>query len=203
MSGRTPYPTGFSTGITVRGLPLSVSHPGEVFYVNNSGVLPVGGVGGSNGNPGTYAKPWSTIEGALNNGKVKASRGDVIFAMPGHAETISSATALNIDKAGVAVIGLGTGALRPTLTFDTVTTAAINWTADYCTLQNFNFTGNFLSVATAILNSGGAGMTVENCRLSDTSAPLGFLSFVTTTVDTNSDDMWLCGNTRRSMATTT
>src|SRR3990167_6160943 len=203
MSGRTPYPTGFSTGITVRGLPLSVSHPGEVFYVNNSGVLPVGGVGGSNGNPGTYGKPWATCEGAINNGKVKASRGDVIFAMPGHAETISTATALNMDKAGVALIGLGTGGLLPTLTFDTATTAAINWTADYCTLQNFNLVGNFLSIDTAIMNSGGAGMTVQNCTFSDTSAILGFLSCITTTVSTNSDDLWFANNKRVSIATTT
>ena len=125
-SQRSVYPSGFSTGITVRGLPLNVSHPGEIFFVNNSTVLAKGGVGGSNGNPGTYIKPFSTCEGAINNGAVRASRGDVIFAMPGHAETISTATALNMDKAGVALIGLGTGGLRPTLTFDTATTAAIN-----------------------------------------------------------------------------
>ena len=104
-SSRSVYPSGFSTGITVRGLPLNVSHPGEVFFVNNSSVLAKGGVGGSNGNPGTYTKPFSTIEGALNHVSVRASRGDVIFCMPGHAETISSATALNMDKNGVALIG--------------------------------------------------------------------------------------------------
>ena len=204
MSSRTSnFPHGFANGITIRGMPLSVSHPGEVFFVNNSGVLPTGGIGGSDGNKGTYHEPWSTLEGAMNNGKVRASRGDVIFAMPGHAETISTATALNMDKAGVAWIGLGTGALRPTLTFDTATSAAISWTADYCSIQNFNLTGNFLSVAAAILNSGGAGMTVENCRFADTSAILGLLSCVTTTVDTNSDDFWFADNVRYSAATTT
>lgn len=201
MTGRSAYPTGFSTGITVRGLPLSVSHPGEVFFVNNSSVLAKGGVGGSDGNPGTYNKPFSTIDYAI--GRCMAGRGDVIFAMPGHAEAITGAGTVTMDVNGVALIGLGTGALRPTLTYTTASNAAISWTADYCTMQNFNLTGNFLSVAAAILNSGGAGMTVENCRFADTDVTHGLLSCVTTTVGTNSDDLWFANNVRYSTATTT
>ena len=201
MSGRSNYPGGFSTGITVRGLPLSVSHPGEIFWVNNSSVLAKGGVSGSNGNPGTYQKPFSTIDYAI--GRCTAGRGDIIMVMPGHAETISAAAGITMDVNGVAIIGLGTGLLRPTITFDTVTTAAISWTADYCSIQNFVFIGNFLSVATAILNSGGAGMTVEKCTFKDTSAVLGLLSCITTTVGTNSDDLWFADNERFSDATTT
>lgn len=200
---RTNYPTGYSTGITVRGLPLSVSHPGEVFFVNNSSVLAKGGVGGSDGNSGTYQRPFRTIEGALNAGAVTASRGDVLLVMPSHAETLSTAAAISIDKDGVAIIGLGTGLLRPTLTLDTIASSSISWTADYCTLQNFNIIGNVLSVAAPILNSGGAGWTIENCLFKDTSNIKGLLSCVTTTVATNSDDGWFCGNTRYSDATTT
>src|SRR3990167_4296924 len=115
MSGRTPYPTGFSTGITVRGLPLSVSHPGEIFFVNNSGVLAKGGVGGSNGNPGTYAKPFSTIDYAI--GRCTANRGDIIMVMPGHAENLATAAVIAADVAGIAFVGLGLGTKMPTLSW--------------------------------------------------------------------------------------
>jgi len=200
---RSEFPYGFSTGVTIRGMPVHAAYPGEVFFVNNSGILPRHGIGGSNGNPGTYQKPWATIEGAINNGAVKASRGDIIFAMPGHAETLTEAAAITMDKDGVAVIGLGTGNLRPTLTYTTANTAAISWTADYCALRNFRLVGNFLSIAAPILNSGGAGMAIEGCRFEDTDATHGFLSCVTTTVSTNSDDMWFTDNSRYSFATTT
>ena len=30
------YPGGFSHGITIRGVPLTVSHPGEVFWVDEN-----------------------------------------------------------------------------------------------------------------------------------------------------------------------
>src|SRR3990167_6061342 len=118
-----------------------------------------------------------------------ASRGDVIFVMPGHAETVSAAGGITMDVNGVAIIGLGSGDLRPTITYDTADTAAISWTADYCSMNNFIHVGNFLSTAAAILNSGGAGWTVEKSVFKDTSAVLGLLSCVTTTVSTNSDDV--------------
>lgn len=195
------YPSGFPNGITIRGVPLLQAQPGKVFWVNNSTVLAEGGVGGSNGNPGTYQKPFSTIDYAI--GRCKAGRGDTIMVMPGHAETITAAAGITLDVNGVAVVGLGSGGLRPTLTYTTANTASISWTADYCTMSGFNFVGNFLSIATAILNSGGAGWTVENCSFKDTSAILGFLACVTTTVSTNSDDGWFVNNTRASDATTT
>lgn len=198
---RTNYPNGFTSGITVRGLPLSESHPGQVFWVNNSAVFAKGAVGGSDGNDGSYHRPFATIDYAI--GRCTAGRGDIIMVMPGHAETITAAGGITMDVNGVAIIGLGTGDLRPTLTYTTANTASMSWTADYCSIQNVIFVGNFLSIAAAILNSGGAGMTVEKCTFKDTSAIKGFLSCITTTVSTNSDDLWFEDNIRHSDATTT
>ena len=195
------YPSGFPNGLTVRGVPITQSHPGKVFWVNNSTVLADGGIGGSDGNPGTYQKPFRTIDYAI--GRCVSGRGDIIMVMPGHAETITAAGTITLDVNGVAIVGLGTGAARPTLTYTTANTAALSWTGDYCTMKNFNFVGNFLSIAAAILNNGGSDWTVENCDFKDTSAILGFLSCVTTTVSTNSDNGWFVGNTRSSDATTT
>ena len=98
------YPNGFSGGVTIRGVPLHQAHPGEVFYVNNSSVLAKGGVGGSNGNDGSYRRPFSTIDYAI--GKCSAGRGDVIYVMPGHAETVISATTIAAGVAVPAVMGI-------------------------------------------------------------------------------------------------
>jgi len=106
------FPQGFTNGVTIRGIPIVQLHPGKVFYVNNSTVLAENGVGGSDGNPGTLQRPFSTIDYAI--GRCTAGRGDIILVMPGHAETVTSATMINMDVAGVAIIGLGTGSSRPT-----------------------------------------------------------------------------------------
>ena len=109
------YPNGFPNGITVRGLPLQQAHPGNVYWVNNSGVNPDGGANGSDSGKGTYLRPFSTVDYAI--GRCTANRGDIIMVMPGHAEDVGSASAITSDIAGVAIVGLGTGAKRPTFTF--------------------------------------------------------------------------------------
>ena len=92
------YPNGFSNGVTIRGIPLLQVHPGEVFWVNNSGVLAKGGVGGSDGNDGSYLRPFSTIDYAV--GRCTASRGDIIAVMPGHAESVAAASGITLDEIG-------------------------------------------------------------------------------------------------------
>lgn len=138
------YPDGFNS-VTIRGLPLVQLHPGNVYWVNNSGVLPDRAVGGSDGNDGSYRKPFATIDYAI--GKCKASRGDIIVAMPGHAETITAAAGMTFDVAGVALVGLGAGTLKPTITFGTATTADINVTAANVSFTNIRFVSNIANLA--------------------------------------------------------
>lgn len=195
------YPNGFTNGVTVRGVPVTMAYPGKVFWVDGSSVTPVvGAVGGQDGGPGTYQRPFATIDVAI--GKCTAGRGDIILVKAGHTETISSATALVADVAGVAVIGLGSGTARPTLTFDTANTATINVSAANFTFKNILFVGNFLSIASAITVGAAPWCTVEDCEFKDTSAILGFLSAVTTTVTVNADHLHLINNRIHSIATT-
>ncbi len=202
MGSISNYNYGFPGGLTVRGMPIQQTHPGKVFWVNNTSVLADGGVGGSDGNPGTSPqKPFRTLDYAI--GRCSAGRGDIIMVAPGHTETITAAGTITLDVNGVCIFGLGVGAQRPTITYTTANTASLSWTADGCTIKNVNFVGNFLSIAAAILNSGGRDWTVESCDFSDTDATHGLLSCVTTTVSTNSDNGWFCNNTRSSDATTT
>lgn len=132
------FPNGFLHGVTIRGVPLLQLHPGKVWWVNNSAALPEGGIGGSNTNPGTYQKPFSTIDYAI--GRCTASRGDIICAMPGHAESLSTASGIDLDVAGIAVVGLGRGSLRPTINI-TATAGYVDFSAANCSMVNVLVTG--------------------------------------------------------------
>jgi len=141
------YPGGFSNGVTIREVPIDIPNPGKVFWVNNSSVLADKGVGGSNGNDGTYRRPFATIDYAI--GKCTANRGDVIYVMPGHVETVSTATAgtaaVDIDVAGVSIIGLGRGSKQARFDF-TLAAGAVTVGASNVSIINMNFHANVPSV---------------------------------------------------------
>ncbi len=167
------YPNGFKNGLTVRGVPLTVSNPGKSFWVNNSTKLPDKGIGGSNGNDGSYLRPFSTIDYAI--GQCKAGRGDKIFVMPSHAETISAAAGIALDVSGAALIGLGDGELRPILSLATATTATFKVTGANCSLHNFIFKCNIASLATC-LQLQATDFYASNCEFREgTGSGLGFI----------------------------
>ncbi len=104
--------------------------PGDQYFVD--------GTGGASGNDGlTWNTALDTITAAL--AKCTANKGDVIWVAPWHTEDIVAAAGLVFNKAGVAVIGLGSGSLRPTITLKTLVTADIDVTADNTTIKNFRF----------------------------------------------------------------
>lgn len=161
---KSNYPNGFADGITIRGMPLQVAHPGEVFFVNNSGVLAKGGIGASDGNPGTYQKPFNSIDGAV--GHCTAGRGDIIFVMPGHVETVSAAAGLALDVAGVAVIGLGHGSSRAKIDFTTVVGADMDIDAANVSLVNLLFTGG-IDALTGPIDVNASDCSIINCEFRD------------------------------------
>lgn len=116
--------TAFPNGISSFGMPVIGSGAmippttGSVFFVH-SGT-------GSNGNNGkTPGKPLATIDYAV--GLCTANKGDVIIVMAGHAETLTAAGGITADVAGISIIGLGRGTLRPTISFgNTAATFAIS-----------------------------------------------------------------------------
>ena len=178
------YPNGFLSGVTIRGVPITQMHSGEVFWVNNSTtVLAKGAVGGSNGNKGTYTQPFSTIDYAI--GKCTASRGDIIAVMPGHAESVSAAGDITCDVAGVAIVGLGHGSARPIITFDTATTADIEIDAANVTISNIKFVCGIDSLA-APIDVDAAICTIANCSMFNNST-LNTIRWILG--DANADDL--------------
>lgn len=195
------FPNGFAAGITVRGVPLLQTHPGQVFWVGNASanLLP-GHKGGSNGNKGTFDQPFATIDYAI--GRCTADRGDIIFVKPGHAETVSNATTILADVAGVAIVGLGRGSKRPTLTLDTAATAKIPVSAANVLFSNIKFVANFADITTVFLLTVAPGFTVDNCEFADAASNLNALAVVTTTVSVDANNLTFTNNKVTSLATT-
>ena len=158
--GMSTFNQGFAGGISIRGVPLIQTHPGNVYWVgSDTASLPPNCKTPSDGNSGTFLAPFATIDYAV--GKCVAGRGDIIFVRPGHVETIIAAGGLTLDVAGIAVVGLGTGSLRPQLSFGTATSATIAISAANVTLINFRMTGDIDAL------SGPVQITAGYCRLID------------------------------------
>lgn len=198
------FPQGFPFGVSIRGMPILQSQPGQVFWVGNgSNILP-GCSGGANGNPGTYEQPFATLDYAIS--RCSSNTGDIVVVKPGHAETIADAATLALDVAGVSVIGLGSGSSRPTFTFSTANTANIPVTAANVALNNLLFVANFAAVASVFTATGTSTPTdfaIENCEFRDSSSILNFVAIVTGNATANSmDGLFFNNNLISSLGTT-
>lgn len=98
---------------------------------------------------------FATVDAAI--GACTASAGDTIVVLPGHTEAVTD-TSFNLDVAGVSVVGLGSGSLKPTFTFG-ATDSAINVTAANCKLQNLRLQAGIGDVVTAVLHATAAQNT--------------------------------------------
>jgi hypothetical protein len=99
------------------------------------------------------------------------------MVMPGHAETIAAASGITLDVAGVAIVGLGTGAKRPTLTYSaTASTMVIS--AANCSLCNMIFQAGIADVVTAISLTGAADGTSFEAIESYEGAAAGTYNFI-------------------------
>ena len=166
----------FKDGISIRGMPLTTRHPGEVFWVNNSGVKEEGVLNGSDQHDGSFRRPMGTLSGAI--GKCKAARGDIIMLMPGHAENIALANAIDFTTSGIAVVGLGRGSLIPKFSWTTGAGATIRipvTTGNNTTFYNCQFEANFADV-TEMFNLKAADIEFHHCKFTEAGANLNFVA---------------------------
>ncbi len=193
----TNFPQGFANGMNVRGMPLLQMQPGNVFWVNNSTVLNANAVAGSDGNRGTYQRPFATIAGALL--ACVAGRGDIIFVGAGHAETITAAAGIALNVAGVAIVGLGGGSLRPTFTFTTANTASITVAANDISIQNCLFISGVAALATVFDNANAVvahDFAIDNCEFRDSSTTLNIVKCFRSGTTANQADGFSFTNNR-------
>lgn len=138
---------------------------GNRFYVD-SGASAASDSAGFGKNPDA---PFATIDYAV--GQCTASNGDIIYVMPGHAETVSAAGGLDLDVAGITIIGLGRGASQPTVTLDTANTADVDVDAADITVENLHFIAGFADIA-VMIDVNADDFTLRNCRFSQSAVDL-------------------------------
>jgi hypothetical protein len=136
----------------LQGLGEAGPFTGEVFYVAKSGLQARTWLDGRVQSDHLFL----TLGAAL--AKCVANRGDVIYICPGHTSTITSA-GLAINVAGVSIIGLGNGNLRPIFSWAN--------TDSVCTISAANvlikniLTTNTVDECVSMFLVTGAGVTLD------------------------------------------
>jgi len=179
------FPNGFANGVAIRGMPILNGYGGNIFWVDSGS--------GSNNNDGTHVRPYSTLDFAV--GKCTANNGDVIIVKAGHTETVTAAGGLDLDVAGITIMGLGNGSDRPTVNFTTAVGADMDVDADNITISNFLFTGG-IDALTGPIDINAADFTMLDCETKDVTGQA--TDFIV--ADTNANRLMIDGWTHRGAA---
>lgn len=169
MAGKITIPGGGPNDKAVlQGLYLFPGVVGNLFYVSS--------VTGSSTGPGWAPEnAYATLAQAVT--AATASNGDVIILLPGHVETIAAA-GLTISKAGLTIIGLGTGSVRPTYTWS-ATDSVLTISGANTTIHNIRTTVSIDEVVSMILVSA-AGVTLDKVDFVDAGATQAIQWLLTT-----------------------
>ena len=147
---------------------------GQVIFVDSS-------TGNANGD-GSSQRPFSSISSAML--KSGLSSGDAIVCLPGHVETVSAASGIGLNIAGISIIGMGAGASRPTVTLDTAATATIAVSAANVSIKNIVFTANFADIVSLFTTTNANNFKLDNCYFKATATNMNFLNIVDTDATT-------------------
>ena len=152
--GLTNFPNGLSSfGVPVLPVMNQIT-TGTVFFVDSTI--------GNDGNKGTdNKKPFASLDAALS--KCTANKGDTIYLMPAHAETITGAGGITLDVAGVNIIGLGRYDTRPRFLMDAATTVTALVTAANISIMNVIFAAGHADIAAGIVITA-KGFRLDSCR---------------------------------------
>ena len=136
-----------------------LEHPGDIWFVD-SGCATGGDTVGHGKNPD---EAFATLDYAV--GRCTSNNGDVILVMPGHAENLAADSDVDVDVAGLKILGLGWGGSRPTFTATAIAgdfklASSCNW------IENLLFIGG-VDATTGILEISGSDNTVRNIEYRD------------------------------------
>lgn len=168
-------------GLSVFGVPMfpGVEEPimGSVFFVDSAA--------GNNGNTGKEpSKAFATVDFAI--GKCTANKGDVIYVMPNHAETITGAGGITADIAGIKIIGLGSYNQRPRILVDGAA-ATIAVSAADVTFRNLVLASGHTDLA-ACFDVTGKGCWIDRCEFEQNTTDENFLTCIKATGADNTAD---------------
>lgn len=165
---------------------LNINPTGKVFIVGDSSTVNKDIVEQIFKSYEGFVRFYSTINDAVNY--CTAAAGDTIIVLPGHSETLSSATALVLDISDVTIIGLGKGTDRPTITLDTATTTTIPVSAANITIKNIIFTANYADITSLFTLTTAKNFSLVDCYFKATATNMNFLAIVDTNTTANAAD---------------
>lgn len=129
-------------------------HAGDVWFVDSGHASATNAVSAGR-NPDI---PFATLDYAI--GQCTASNGDVIYVMPGHTESITTAAGIAADVAGISIIGLGNGNNRPVITIASTDNAGtMTVSADNVKISNLVLVCNDDGLTNALVVTG------DNCDI--------------------------------------
>ena len=127
------------------GLPVLMDmtvFPGNIFFVDSGDAD-----GADTAGYGTHPdRPFLTIDFTV--AQCTASQGDVMFALPGHNDALGDAQ-IDLDVAGISVIGVGVGTAIPRIDFDHAN-SSINLGASSVMIKNIQLLPSVTSVLIGI-----------------------------------------------------
>jgi hypothetical protein len=104
---------------------------------------------------------FATVDAAI--GQCTANAGDVILVAPGHVETISAATSVVVDVAGISIIGMGNGSNRPEFNYS-ATAGSLEIDAANVRLSNFILRADVSAVVVGV-NVDADNFQMDNCHM--------------------------------------
>lgn len=129
---------------------------GQVIYVDSAIA------GGDGSSPDTAL---ATLNAAMD--QCVAHRGDRVYILPGHSETLSAADAVDLDIAGVEVIGLGRGTKMAKFVYDNAAGEFVIGAANV-RIKNLWFVPSVTGITLAIdVEAAGDGYEIVKCRFGD------------------------------------
>ena len=108
-------------------------------------------------------RTFPTLAALIADNNEVTARGDVVIVLSGHTETLTTAAAVNINDAGLTILGLGNGANRPTFTFTTNVVASFNVIAANTLIRNIRFVCG-VDNQTAMVNVTAADVIFDQCE---------------------------------------
>lgn len=158
----------------------------DIFGKHNNGQnWYVDSAASANGDGRSPGNAFDTLDEAF--AAVTANRGDIIYVMPNHAETITGVGGIAHDVAGIAVVGLGVGNQRPRFLMDGATTVTYLITADDAYVQNLVFASGHSDVVTCINVSAAKYTSLVDLEFTDNTTNENWLTPIKVTSTTNND----------------
>lgn len=118
---------------------------------------------------GTDGTSPATAVGTLNEAidKCTANRGDKIVVMEGHTETLTAADGVDVDVAGVTIVGLGRGTKRPKFLYTNAAGEFVIGAANV-RIENLWFVPSVTAITHAIdVEAAATDCQIVNCRFAD------------------------------------